>query len=144
MVIATFRAKTQPVKAQTVFTKRLEALDRKKRPTLEERTLSGLLAKLIEDYDNKHYPMPDLPGHKMVKYLMEQRGLRRTDLVPVLGSRAQVSDLVNREHGTRCFPIRSPRSTIARLSLSTESECRVALILRATPLLGTAPKKKRR
>ena len=35
----------------------------------------------------------------MVKYLMEQRGLKQADLVPVLGSRAQVSDLVNGKRG---------------------------------------------
>ena len=36
---------------------------------------------------------------EMVKYLMEQRGLKQADLVPVLGSRAQVSDLVNGKRG---------------------------------------------
>jgi HTH-type transcriptional regulator/antitoxin HigA len=30
----------------------------------------------------------------MLRYLMEQRGLRQADLVPVLGSRSQVSDAV--------------------------------------------------
>ena len=35
----------------------------------------------------------------MVKFLMEQRGLRQTDLAPVLGSRAQVSDLVSGKRG---------------------------------------------
>jgi HTH-type transcriptional regulator/antitoxin HigA len=35
----------------------------------------------------------------MVKHLMEQRGLRQADLVPLLGSRAQVSDLVNGKRG---------------------------------------------
>jgi len=30
---------------------------------------------------------------------MEQRGLKQADLVPVLGSRAQVSDLVNGKRG---------------------------------------------
>jgi len=31
----------------------------------------------------------------MVKCLMDQRALRQADLVPLLGSRSQVSDLVN-------------------------------------------------
>jgi HTH-type transcriptional regulator/antitoxin HigA len=30
---------------------------------------------------------------------MQQRGLKQADLVPVLGSRAQVSDLVNGKRG---------------------------------------------
>lgn len=35
----------------------------------------------------------------MVQFLMEQRGLKQADLVPLLGSRAQVSDLVNGKRG---------------------------------------------
>jgi len=35
----------------------------------------------------------------MVQFLMEQRGLKQADLVPVLSSRAQVSDLVNGKRG---------------------------------------------
>jgi HTH-type transcriptional regulator / antitoxin HigA len=40
-----------------------------------------------------------VPPHEMVRYLMEQRGLRQADLAPVIGSRAQVSDLVNGRRG---------------------------------------------
>jgi HTH-type transcriptional regulator/antitoxin HigA len=35
----------------------------------------------------------------MLQYLMEQRGLKQADLVPVIGSRAQVSDIVNGKRG---------------------------------------------
>jgi HTH-type transcriptional regulator / antitoxin HigA len=37
--------------------------------------------------------------HEMVRYLMEQRGLTQADLVPVPGSHAQASDLVNGKRG---------------------------------------------
>jgi HTH-type transcriptional regulator/antitoxin HigA len=74
---------------------RLEALDRRPHPPAEEQALAKLLAKLIEDYDSRHYPIPKAPPHKMVVYLMEQRGMKQADLVEVIGSRSQVSDLVN-------------------------------------------------
>jgi HTH-type transcriptional regulator/antitoxin HigA len=67
--------------------------------TREEDELASLLEKLVVDYDDKHYPLPDVDPHRMVRFLMEQRGLRQADLVPVLGSRAQVSDLVNGKRG---------------------------------------------
>jgi HTH-type transcriptional regulator/antitoxin HigA len=77
----------------------MEALDRKANPTPEDEALSELLMKLIQDYDDANHTLPDVEPHKMVVYLMEQRGLKQTDLVPVLGSRAQVSDLVNGRRG---------------------------------------------
>ena len=73
---------------------RLEELDFSKRKlTPEEQAL------LIEVYDDEHHDISELPPHEMVRHLMEQRGLKQVDLVPVLGSRAQVSDLVNGKRG---------------------------------------------
>jgi HTH-type transcriptional regulator / antitoxin HigA len=77
----------------------LEALSIPERQlSAEEDALATLLERLIADYDDK-FSLPEQPPHEMVKYLMEQRGLKQADLVPVLGSRAQVSDLVNGKRG---------------------------------------------
>jgi HTH-type transcriptional regulator/antitoxin HigA len=78
---------------------RLEELDFAKRKlTQEAQALREILAALIEVYDDR-CSLPEQPPHEMVKHLMEQRGLKQADLVPVLGSRAQVSDLVNGKRG---------------------------------------------
>ncbi len=58
------------------------------------RTMSSLLEKLIADYDDRFYPITDGKPHEMIRYLMEQRGLKQADLVPAIGSRSQVSDMV--------------------------------------------------
>jgi HTH-type transcriptional regulator/antitoxin HigA len=76
----------------------MEALDRKKDPTPEDDALSELLLKLIQDYDDATCPDPDIPPHKMIQFFMDQRKLKQADLVPLIGSRAQVSAMVN---GTR-------------------------------------------
>jgi HTH-type transcriptional regulator / antitoxin HigA len=78
---------------------KMEALDRRKNPTPEEEALSELLATLIEDYDDRHYPLPDVGPHEMIRYLMEQRGLKQADLVELIGSRSQVSDMVTGKRG---------------------------------------------
>lgn len=79
---------------------RLEELDFAKRKLMpEEKALREILAALIEVYDEEHHSLPEQPPHEIVKHLMEQRGLKQADLVPVLGSRAQVSDLVNGKRG---------------------------------------------
>ena len=67
--------------------------------TPEEDALANLIEKLVVDYDDRYYQIPDAKPHEMVKFLMEQRDLKQADLVPVLGSRAQVSDLVNGKRG---------------------------------------------
>jgi HTH-type transcriptional regulator/antitoxin HigA len=77
---------------------KLEELTFKKNATREENALAGVLEKLIQDYDDK-FEIPDVPPHEMVQFLMEQRNLKQADLVPVIGSRAQVSDLVNGKRG---------------------------------------------
>lgn len=65
----------------------------------EEQALASLLEKLIADYDDRHYPIPEGNPHEIVRFLMEQRDLRQADLIPVLGTRAQVSDVVNGKRG---------------------------------------------
>jgi HTH-type transcriptional regulator/antitoxin HigA len=74
---------------------KMEELDFKKNPTPEEEALSALLTKLIQDYDDLHYPLPKLPPYKMIRFLMDHRGLRQADLLPVFGSRSVASDVVS-------------------------------------------------
>jgi len=76
----------------------MEALDRKANPSPEDEALSELLMKLIQDYDDATCPDPEIPPHQMIQFFMDQRKLKQADLVPVIGSRAQVSAMVN---GTR-------------------------------------------
>jgi len=74
---------------------KMEALDRKENPTPEEEALSALLSKLIQDYDDRHHELPELPPHRMIRFLMDQRGLRQADLLPIFGTRSVVSDVVS-------------------------------------------------
>ena len=68
----------------------LEALDRKLRLTPEETALSDLLAALIAAYDAR-IELPDAEPLEILRFLMEQRGLRQADLLPVFGSRSVAS-----------------------------------------------------
>jgi HTH-type transcriptional regulator/antitoxin HigA len=72
----------------------LEALSMKRNRTLEENALADLLTKLINDYDEEHFPIEETPPHEMLSYLMEQRGMKAADLVELIGSRALVSEIV--------------------------------------------------
>ena len=67
----------------------------KRDASFEEERLLELLSTLIEVYENEHCPIPDAPPHVMIQQFMLDRGLRQADLVPVLGSRSLVSEVVN-------------------------------------------------
>jgi HTH-type transcriptional regulator/antitoxin HigA len=73
----------------------LEALDFKENPSPEEEALSATLAVLIQDYDDKHYPLPKTTPDHMIRFLMEHRGLKQADLLPIFGSRSVASDVIN-------------------------------------------------
>ena len=61
----------------------------------EEGALLDLMVVLIEDYEDEHHTMPASLPHTRIKTLMEERGLRQSDLVPTLGSRSRVSELLS-------------------------------------------------
>ncbi len=74
---------------------KMEDLDRKENPNPEEEALSALLARLIEDYDDRRFALPDVPPFKVVLHLMDQRGLRQADMLPVFGSRSIASEVLS-------------------------------------------------
>jgi len=83
------------------YVETMEGLDRKAADvglTPEEEALLALLERLVQDYDDK-IELPEAPPDEMVQFLMDRKGLRQADLVPVLGSRAQVSDLLGGRRG---------------------------------------------
>jgi len=67
----------------------------KRDSSVEEERLLELLSTLVEVYENEHCPIPNAQPHIMIQQFMLDRGLRQADLVPVLGSRSLVSEVVN-------------------------------------------------
>ena len=63
--------------------------------TPEETSLLELLVQLIERFEEKAYRIPDAPGYRVLKTLMENRGVKQADLLPIFGSRGIASEVVN-------------------------------------------------
>ena len=55
-----------------------------------------LLSILVEAYEQTHYPIGQADPVEAIKFRMEQQGLSRKDLERYIGSRARVSELLNR------------------------------------------------
>src|SRR5215831_4625901 len=50
-----------------------------------------VLATLIDAYENEHYPMDPPDPIEAIKFRMEQQGLSRRDLEPLIGTRTRVA-----------------------------------------------------
>jgi HTH-type transcriptional regulator/antitoxin HigA len=70
-------------------------MDRGEYRTAEEDAVLDLMVGLIKNYEEEHHPFPSQSPREMLVYLMERRGLKQADLLPIFGSRGYVSDVVN-------------------------------------------------
>ena len=66
-----------------------------------------LLATLVEMYEEEHFPM-DLPDPvEAIRFRMDQLSLKQQDLVPFIGSRSKVSEVLNRKRSLTLGMMRS-------------------------------------
>lgn len=65
-----------------------------------------VLATLIEVYEAEHYPMDPPDPIEAIKFRMEQQGLSRRDLEPLIGMRTRVAEVLNRKRGLSIAMIR--------------------------------------
>jgi AbrB family looped-hinge helix DNA binding protein len=60
----------------------------------DERDYLNLLGTLVYEYEEEHYPMPDIYGVELLKVLLVERGLRQKDLIPVFKTESVVSSVL--------------------------------------------------
>jgi HTH-type transcriptional regulator / antitoxin HigA len=65
-------------------------------PNTPEGDRLDILATLVEAYEMQHYDIPTPDPIEALQYYMESRDLTRRDLEPFIGSRARVSEVLNR------------------------------------------------
>jgi HTH-type transcriptional regulator/antitoxin HigA len=63
----------------------------------KEAGMLEVLSVLVEAYEEDHHPIAPPDPIEAIKFRMEQNGLTRRDLEPYLGSRARVSEVLNRK-----------------------------------------------
>ena len=87
------------------------------------------LSILVEHYEKNHFPI-DLPDPiAAIRFRMEQQGLRPGDLVPYIGSRGRVSEILSKKR---------------RLSLAMIRSLHEGLGISAAVLIGSTKPSKRR
>ncbi len=94
---------------------RLVSMDPKKGTPEADRL--ALIATLVEVYENKHYHF-DLPDPiEAIRFRMEEQGLLQRDLVPYLGSKSKVSEVLS---GKRPLTIQMIRALHVGLGIPAE------------------------
>jgi HTH-type transcriptional regulator/antitoxin HigA len=65
-------------------------------PGTPEHDRLEVLAMLVDDYESRRWPIEPADPVDLIRYVVEQRGLTRKDLEAAIGSRARVSEILNR------------------------------------------------
>ncbi len=73
-----------------------------------------IVGDLIEDYETAHLPLPDVTGVQALRFLMEQHGIKQSDLHEI-GSEGVVSEILT---GKRDLNIRQVRALSERFGVS--------------------------
>lgn len=92
-----------------------------------------VLATLIDAYEAQHEPIDRPDPIEAIRFRMEQQGLTRKDLEPLIGTRTRVSEVLNRK---RTLSIGMIRRLHAKLGIAAE------VLIRAPRLTtgGRAPR----
>lgn len=77
-------------------------------------SLLDTLGTLVHAHEKAHYPMPEVGGAEMLRYFMDEHGLRQSDLTEV-GSQGVVSEVLK---GTRELNVRQIRALAKRFGVS--------------------------
>ena|SRR6266446_540839 len=63
--------------------------------TPEEGELLRLVGKLVADFEEEFYHLDDAEPHEVLQELMDARGLKRSDLSDLFGSKGRASEVIN-------------------------------------------------
>jgi HTH-type transcriptional regulator / antitoxin HigA len=119
----------KPIKSERdyrVALKRLEEIFDAKPGTPESDELE-ILGLMIDDYEKKHYPIEAPDPIEAIKIRMEELQLKQMDLIPEIGGKSRVSEILNRK---RRLTVDMIRKLTIRLNLSS------SLLIKDYPLIS--------
>jgi len=112
--------KIRPIRTDEDHAAALRRIDRlmDSEPGSPEGDELDVLATLVEAYEDRHFPIDDPDPLTAIQFRMDQMGLTRKDLEPLLGSRGRVSEVLN---GRRALSIQMIRRLNRELGIPLES-----------------------
>jgi len=91
--------KIKPIRSEEDYDKALKRLEKifDSQPGSKEGDELEILSLLIEDYENKHYPIGPPNPIEAIKFRMDQLGMNQKDLGKVLGHKSRASEILNKK-----------------------------------------------
>ncbi len=110
----------KPIKSEQDYAEALEQIERfmQAGPDSPEGDLLDILVTLVEAYEEKHYPILPPDPVEAIIHQMESQNLSRKDLEPFIGSRARVSEILNKK---RALTLNMIRNLQMGLGISAET-----------------------
>ena len=89
----------KPIKTEKDYNKALERIELifDASPYSNEGDEAEILSLLIDNYENKHYPIENPDPIEAIKIRMEEMNLKQKDLVGVIGGKSRVSEILNKK-----------------------------------------------
>ena len=89
----------KPIKTEADYEASLKEIEKlfEVEPGTPEGDRLEVLVTLVEAYEDEYYSLPAPDPIEAILYFMESRGLERIDLEPYIGSRARISEILNRK-----------------------------------------------
>ena len=108
----------KPIKTEADYRAALKRVDDifDAKPGTPERDELEILGLMVDDYENKHYPIEAPDPIEAIKIRMEEMQLKQVDLIAEMGGKSRVSEVLNRK---RRLTVDMIRKLAPRLNLST-------------------------
>ena len=74
-----------------------QLLDLNPQPGTDDDNELDVLSTLVEVYEDEHYPILPPDPIEAIKYVMEEKGMDNKQLIPLLGTKSRVSEIMNRK-----------------------------------------------
>lgn len=91
--------KISPIKTEKDYKAALKEIERlfNAKPNTPKGDKLDVLATLVREYEEHHYPVDFPDAVEALRYWIESRGLERKDLLLCMGTRARISEILNRK-----------------------------------------------
>ncbi len=91
------KPKLKVINSEKEYRKALKAIESlfEAKPGSAAHDALEVLALLVDDYERRTFPMEEPDPIAAIRFRLEQAGMKPKDLVPILGSRSRVSEILN-------------------------------------------------
>ena len=89
----------KPIKTEQDYDNTLRRIDVlfEAQPNTQEFDELEILTTLVENYENKYYQINISDPIEAIKFRMEQKSLKQKDLIPIIGTKSRVSEILNKK-----------------------------------------------